>query len=134
MTSTTLSNAQLKRLRKQALEKEIIRASKQHNAFRTEELYWKDRVGEPDWSSAFNTDSENIKWDAVNTSDATHGTWLDRLGKEWRIRKFYMQDGKVGLLFDDMPGELAYDCTVEVTDICLSFTRPDPPPCLRRYS
>lgn len=108
MSTTTLSNAQLKRLRKQALEKEILRASKQHNAFRTEELYWKDRVGEPDWSSAFNVnDSKNIKWDDENTSSVIHGIWTDRLGKEWRIRKFYMEDEgeKVGLLFDDMPGE-----------------------------
>ena len=92
-----LSNSQRKRqLKEQALvaQKRAERAeSGDITRHRAEELYWKSRNPNPDWSQAFSGTSE-VHWDANREA-----AWTDRHGTSWRLKKYGEAIG-----FLDRPG------------------------------
>lgn len=105
-TTAKLSNKQLKRLRQQAAAVQQQRSVDKVTAFRSEEHYWKNRAIQPDWAKAFCLDSKDILWDYENTSSGAHGSWTDRSGDSWKLRKIDLdQGGEVAVVFQDLPGE-----------------------------
>jgi hypothetical protein len=81
--------------------------------FRVEELYWKERMTNPDWTLAFHTESQYLQ---LNESDGTgyasvqSGRWQDRSGTTWSIQKFVLPNRKQAFVFTDSPGK---PCTKE---------------------
>ncbi|CAD6565018.1 MAG: hypothetical protein CYPHOPRED_005025 [Cyphobasidiales sp. Tagirdzhanova-0007] len=105
MTSTAQSNSQLKRLKLQAAHKRLRQeSSKNVTAFRSEELYWKNRAEHPDWANAFTAGCERLQWHEDSRLGDMSSLWTDRHGIKYSIRRVVLQDGKICMLFEDWPG------------------------------
>lgn len=114
MATRPISNAECKRLARARALVELQRSQKAEEgsitAFRAEELYWKDRTREPDWSLAFQADSDSIRWESSihrnGSGSVQPGSWTDRNGDISAVQKWNLANGKTACCFLDNPGEL----------------------------
>lgn len=115
MAQATISNAERKRLARTRALVEQQRAQKAQEgsitAFRTEELYWKNRTTEPNWELAFRVDNDSVQWIPATSQDDSaeevqYGSWTDRRGHVWTVQKWTVENGKIACCFPDNPGKL----------------------------
>lgn len=122
--SRELSNQARKRLARQSEQVANERAAKHNDgsttAHRIEEMYWKDRTKQPDWSFAFSSDTvlnnvtsvENVSDDIRNTARSRRACWTDRLGRAWEFCSFPLSEGRAAVTFPERPGQSSIDMSV----------------------
>lgn len=114
MATKTMSNAERKRLARAKLlvEQQRIQKAKEGSItpFRVEELYWKDRIEEPNWNLAFHARSEGLHWDSRTAQDSQAGyeagRWTDRNGAAWIVQKWNLANNRTAYCFPENPGAL----------------------------
>lgn len=114
MDTKTVSNAERKRLARARALIELQRSQKSEQgsitAFRAEEMYWKNRITEPDWNLAFQAHSDDIEWTTSLSPDVEAGvriaSWKDRSGKAWEVQEWKLENGKTACCFIDNPGKI----------------------------